>query len=372
MNLKPNIFQLPVTPIDPKLKPVVTTVQPQSDGSYYVGLLFAKPALLKVKIEKGNVVEAKDQEIEKSFDQDFLGITGGLRCNRAGDTAFATLHRGGSSLFGMFKKAPAALSTEELFMDLANNGNALGFSYKHSFVQIIDGKFQVRSSKESGALLDAALIGDYVFGLTGGVIFREPYLNSDKRYFLREDLGPNYRFHKVEDGVFWLLGAEDRLMKLGLTDKKAIPTTKKLPASPFRSSVDCSVDSWLYGVSGESLFRVRVNTENRLDELQVIKKFEGALPLSLAVQQKESKEQNAPKKGQVWVSSQEGTSSVLYVLETQSQEDPELLPEVPLLEKVFASDEYTQLRTLSVQHQGVLVASCRLKEGSVALLIAKI
>ena len=51
MNLKPNIFQLPVTPIDPKLKPVVTTVQPQSDGSYYVGLLFAKPALLKVKIE---------------------------------------------------------------------------------------------------------------------------------------------------------------------------------------------------------------------------------------------------------------------------------------------------------------------------------
>ena len=167
-------------------------------------------------------------------------------------------------------------------------------------------------------------------------------------------------------------GTENRLMKLGLTDNKAIPTTKKLPGSPFRSSVDCSVDSWLYGVAGESLFRVRVNPENRLDELQVIKKFESALPLSLAVQQKESKEKDAPKKGRVWVSSQEGTSSVLHVLETQSQEDPELLPDVPLLEKVFASDEYTELSNLSVKDEGALVASCRLKEGSVALLIAKI
>lgn len=367
MNLKPNIFQLPVTSLDPKLKPVVTTVQPQSDGSYYVGLLFAKPALLKVKIEKGNVIEAKDQEIEKSFDQDFLGITGGLRGNRAGDTAFATLHRGGSSLFGMFKKAPAALSTEELFMDLAINGNALGFSYKHSFVQIIDGKFQVRSSKESGALLDAALIGDYVFGLTGGVIYREPYLNSEKRYFLREDLEPNFRFHKVEDGVFWLLGAEDRLMKLGLTDKKAMPTTKKLPSSPFRASVDCSVDSWLYGIAGDTFFRVRVNPENRLDELQSIKKFEGTLPLSLASQAFDSQD-----KGHVWLSSQENSSSALYVLKTESQEDPEFLPEVPLLEKVFASDDYTELSNLSVKADELLVASCRLKEGAAALWVAKI
>ncbi len=379
MNLKPNLFQLPVTPLDPKLKPVVTTVQPQSDGSYYVGLLFAKPALLKVKIEKGNVVEAKDQEIEKSFDQDFLGITGGLRGNRAGDTAFATLHRGGSSLFGMFKKAPAALSTEELFMDLANNGNALGFSYKHSFVQIIDGKFQVRSSKESGALLDAALIGDYVFGLTGGLIYREPYLNSEKRYFLREDLEPNFRFHKVEDGVFWLLGAEDRLMKLGLTDKKAIPTTKKLPSSPFRASVDCSVDSWLYGIAGDTFFRVRVNPENRLDELQAIKKFEGILPLSLASQENLQKEKNAEghdsktlKKGHVWLSAQENSSSALYVLKTESQEDPEFLPEVPLLEKVFGSDDYTELSNLSVKADELLVASCRLKEGAAALWVAKI
>jgi hypothetical protein len=367
MNLKPNIFQLPVTPIDPKLKPVVTTVQPQSDGSYYVGLLFAKPALLKVKIEKGNVVEANDQEIEKSFDQDFLGITGGLRGNRAGDTAFATLHRGGSSLFGMFKKAPAALSTEELFNDLANNGNALGFSYKHSFVQIIDGKFQVRSSKEGGALLDAALIGDYVFGLTGGVIYREPYLNSEKRYFLREDLEPNFRFHKVEDGVFWLLGAEDRLMKLGLTDKKAMPTTKKLPSSPFRASVDCSVDSWLYGIAGDTLFRLRVNPENRLDELQTIKKFEGTLPLSLASQVFDPQD-----KGHVWLSCEENSSSALYVLKAESQEDPEFLPEVPLLEKVFASDEYTELSNLSVKSGQLLVASCRLKEGVPALWIAKI
>jgi hypothetical protein len=367
MNLKPNIFQLPVTPLDPKFKPVVTTVQPQSDGSYYVSLLFAKPALLKVKIEKGNVIEAKDQEIEKSFDQDFLGITGGLRGNRTGDTAFATLHRGGSSLFGIFKKAPAALSTEELFMDLANNGNALGFSYKHSFVQIIDGKFQVRSSKESGALLDAALIGDYIFGLTGGVIYREPYLNSEKRYFLREDLEPNFRFHKVEDGVFWLLGAEDRLMKLGLTDKKAMPTTKKLPSSPFRASADCSVDSWLYGIAGDTFFRVRVNPENRLDELQTIKKFEGPLPLSLASQSFDSRD-----KGHVWLSAQENSSSSLYVLKTESQEDPEFLPEVPLLEKVFASDDYTELSNLSVKADELLVASCRLKEGAAALWTAKI
>jgi hypothetical protein len=116
-----------------------------------------------------------------------------------------------------------------------------------------------------------------------------------------------------------------------------------------------------------------------LDELQSIKKFEGTLPLSLASQENLQKEKNAEghdsktlKKGHVWLSTQENSSSALYVLKTESQEDPEFLPDVPLLEKVFASDDYTELSNLSVKADELLVASCRLKEEAPALWIAKI
>jgi hypothetical protein len=80
-----------------------------------------------------------------------------------------------------------------------------------------------------------------------------------------------------------------------------------------------------------------------------LKKSALVLPLSLASQAFDSGD-----KGHVWLSSSE------------------FLPEVPLLEKVFGSDDYTELSNLSVKADELLVASCRLKEEAPALWTAKI
>src|SRR2546423_1343403 len=130
--MKFETFPLPVAPIDPKLKPFVTTVQPQSDGTLLVGLLFAKPALLKITLEKNRVTKSEDLRVEEVFDKDFLGITGGLRGTRTRDTAFATLHRGGGGLFSIFKKPKVPQTPDEVMFDLANEAGGLGFGYKHS------------------------------------------------------------------------------------------------------------------------------------------------------------------------------------------------------------------------------------------------
>lgn len=372
------LFPFPVAPIDPKIKPLVSTVQPQSDGSLLVGFLFAKPALLKITLEGNNVTGSTDLKAEEAFDKDFLGITGGLRGTRTGDTAFATLHRGGGGFFSRFKTKTVPTTPEEVWNDIANDGNGLGFSYKHSLVQILKGSFQVRRNKEAGVLLDAAHIGDFIFGIGGAAIFREPYLNPEKRYMLREDLGINYRFHKVEDGVFWLLGNENKLMKLNLTDNKALPTTKRLPDSPFRASTDSQVDGWLYAVVGTTLLRIRVNVENRLDEVQEIKKFSGTLPTSVASQElqvkvkkgkKEAEDTPPQKQGKVWVSTTTDDQSEIYEVETVSVTDNELLPEAPIVNKVLESTSYTNLNNLVAQNNRLL-GSCHLKTGELALFVA--
>lgn len=346
----------------------ITTLQEQRDGTLLVGLLFAEKNLLQVSLDKGKVASITELDIEKEFDGDVLGITGGLRGTSTGDTAFATLHKGSAGLMGLFKKATTPKNQEELWEDLAIGKGSFGFSYKFSIVQIVDGKMKLRKVKEPGVLLDVAHIGDFIFGLTGNTIFREPYLNLEKRYFLREDLETNYRLHKVEDGVFWLAGDQQKLMKLGLTDNKALPTTKKVPGLPMRASCDCAADSWLYAIAGTTVFRVRVNAENRLDEVQLIKTFQGSVPLSVAVENLKVKEGEAPQ-AKVYVSVASEKTTELYSFVTTRAEDQESMPPIPELKKEWESGDLLRLNNLSFSLKHGLMGSCFSPEGEPLLFI---
>ncbi len=363
------MYKTIILDVKPKLfSPQITTLQEQKDGSFLAGLLFAEKALLKIDLDRGTLKNVEDMKLEAELSDDLLGVTGGLRGTSTGDTAFATLHKGSAGLKSFFKKAEAPKTIEDFWLDLAMGHGSFGFSYKHSILQIVNGNFKLRTSKDSGAVLDVAHIGDFIFGLTGGSIFREPYLNSEKRYFLREDLETNFRFHKVEDGVFWLAGNESRLMKLNLTDIKALPTTKKVPGLPMRASVDCSVDGWLYAVAGSHLFRIRVNSENRLDELQVIKSFEDSIPLSVASQEISVKEGEA-KRAKIWISLSTPSGTAMHSIESTRLEDNEELPPVPELKQEWQSDGIFQLNNLSYSTKHGLVGTCYNSKHEVQLFL---
>lgn len=352
-------LDLPLELQDDKFPVMAMTLQKQQDESLLLGTLFSKTTLLRLKLNKDKLIEAISLNLEKHFDADLVGVVGGARGTMTGDTAFATLHRGSSGVLGLFKKKKPFDTEEDFLMDLACNGDSYGFGYKHSIVQIIDGEIQVRRMKEPGTVLDTAHIGDFIFGLNGYSIFREPYLNAEKRVTLRNDLGINYRLHKVEDGVFWLLGEENRLMKVGLTDNKALPTTKKLPDSPFRASADCEVDGWLYGIVATTLFRIRVNTENRLDDYQEIFKWSEGFPESVVVFEKAVKEdQSRQADGLISVASNLGVQ--LFKFNTQKAEDAEEIPPAPTLEKVWESADFTSIKNF-----------CHLKDGKIAATAVK-
>lgn len=351
--------QLPLESADEKFPILATTLQKQQDESLFLGTLFSKSPLLKLKLSKDKLDEAVSLGLEKEFADDLVGVMGGARGTMTGDTAFATLHRGSSGVMGLFKKKKAFDNEEDFWIDVACNGDSYGFSYKHSIVQIIDGKIQVRRSREPGTVLDAAHIGDFIFGLNGYSLFREPYLNSEKRVTLRNDLGINYRFHKVEDGVFWLIGEDNKLMKVGLTDNKAMPTTKKLPDSPFRASADCDVDGWLYGIAANTMFRLRINPENRRDDYQEIFKWSEGTPESIVVYETEAKEGEARQaSGIVSLSSNLGVQ--IFEFHTQKPEDAEEIPAAPELKKVWESADYVSVKNF-----------CYLKDGKIAATATK-
>lgn len=354
-----------------KLFPVeVTTLQEQKDGSFFLGLLFAEKSLLKVTLENDSLKELKALDIEKEFDADYLGITGGLRGTSTSDTAFATLHKGSAGLMGLFKKASAPKNAYEMWEDLAIGKGSFGFSYKHSIVQIVNGAFKIRHKQQPGVLLDAAHIGDFIFALSGNTIFREPYLNSEKRYFLREDLETNHRLHKVEDGVFWLVGDQNKMMKLGLTDNKALPTTKKVPGVPMRASADCAVDGWLYAIAGNTLFRVRVNPESRVDDLQLIKTFQDAVPLSVAVSELKVKEGEA-RKAKIYLSVAKEKSTEFYSFETTRPEDMEEVPQAPDLTREWESGDILRLSNLCFSQRHGLVGTCYNIQGDAQLFLGR-
>jgi hypothetical protein len=365
------MYKLIPLDVEPKSDfPIIASgLRKKNDGSFFLTLLFAKENLYKLTLKKNDLVAIENQKVEELFEDDFVGIVGGLRGTRTGDTAFATLHKASKGVLGFLKKAKAFDSEEDFYFDLAEDGGSYGFSYKHSIVQIVDGEYKIRRHKEPGALLDAAHIGDYIFGLSGSTLFREMYLNTEKRYFLREDLEVNFRIHKVEGGVFWLAGSEGKMMKAGLTDKNALPTTKKIPGLPFKFSVYCEVDGWLYGIGAKTLFRVRVNPESRVDELQVLIQFEDVNPLSIAVREMPSNKPEDLKKATIYLSADSAQGSVLYSFEVAELEDKEELPPLPELKEVWKSNDLNRLQNLSLSDEGTLVGTCFTANAKLALFV---
>src|SRR5690606_36453239 len=129
--------------------------------------------------------------------------------------------------------------------------------------------------KEPGMTWDIHFLGDYVFGLFPNQMWREPYLHLaiEKREALRKDLTGNNKLHRSEDGTFWALAENGRLMRFQYTENKAKPTPLKVPAKDsqdFELSAASKVDGWLYGVAGagKTLFRVRRNPISFEEEIQ--------------------------------------------------------------------------------------------------------
>lgn len=280
--MKVETLQLPVKALEGFEGPAVSALHVQRDGTVLCGLLFSNPSLFRLKANEGGRIEATDLSLEREMGGGILGVINGLRPAVSGDTAFAVLHEGFAPSF-LRKMAGGGLAgktDEALAQALLEQDGGMGVSLRHSVVQMTEGDFVIRRFREPGALLDAAHIGDFVFGLAGGHIWKEPYLNSEKRETLRKDLSGNFALNRDSAGNFWLQGQEGRLLRMGQMDNKARPTTLRLPdwkaGASLELAVASPVDEWLFALTqgGRVLFRVRVNPISKEEEIQVVARFE--------------------------------------------------------------------------------------------------
>jgi hypothetical protein len=322
-----NIIFHPLEVKDKQDKAFITKLSLQDDGSFYCSLAFAEDLLLRIEPnKKGSEIKSIEKlPIRKVFGDDSVAITGGLQKTTSGDSAFAVVHKGSmpsalNSLFG--KKWPHldALNFNDFLMD---NSGGMGFSLRHSIGQIQKGELQVRRSHEGGALVDVLLIGDNLFGLSGSEIWREPYLNTEKRYSLRADLLPNGQIHRDADDNFWLLGRENKLFRLKTHDIKAKPTFKKIAGPSFLLSVASSTDGWLYGVSGnqKTIFRIRLNKVTQEEEIQNLAEMENPVTSLCAA------DLNHGPFLMAATSNMEKTT--LWRWDLKAEEDPEILVQPP-------------------------------------------
>ncbi|MBS1983484.1 MAG: hypothetical protein JST16_04870 [Bdellovibrionales bacterium] len=340
-------IELPVKALEGYESPSVTTLHVQNDGTVLCGLAFAEPALFRLEF-RGAALHATDMGLEKELGKGVLGVVNGLRSTTSGDTAFAVLHEGFAP--GFLRKMAGGellgLSGQALRHNLESQDGGMGLSARHSVVQITEGKLSVRRYREPGALLDAAHIGDFIFGLQGTSIWREPYLNTEKRETLRKDLGGNAALHRDSVGNIWMLGQNGRLLRMAQTDLKAKPTPLKLPewkeGALFELSAASPIDEWLYGTCADSrtLFRVRVNPISGEDEMQALKGFPSRItgmafrmptPATAPVVHKEPTfEGPAPlAKATLYLALEGAEGAELLQGEVEAAEDPELMSELP-------------------------------------------
>jgi hypothetical protein len=331
-------------------KAFVTKLSLQSDNSFYCSLAFANELLLKIEANKKGT-EIKDFQpiaIHKEFGRDSVAVCSGLQASTSGDMAFTVLHTGQlpSSVMKIFGNKWPELDSLNFVTFLNNNSGGMGFSVRHSIGQVQKGQFKVRRSHEAGALVDVMLLGDNLFGLTGNEIWREPYLNTEKRYSLRSDLSPNGQLHRDADDNFWLLGRDDKLLRLKVSDIKAKPTFKKINGPCFELSSASTTDSWLYGVCGnkKELFRARINSVTQEEEIQLIQKFDAPITSLCAA--------DLAHGPFVFVVTKNSDSTDFWRIEVKKDEDPEMLPPPPkvqLLEqrKDIVWLQHLQLRSIS-------------------------
>lgn len=322
------IFQVPVKALPQCAdKASVTALHAQGDGTLLCGLAFARPALFRISLspDSKKIKNFEDMKIEEKVGEQVLGIMGGLRPSTSGDTAFAVLHGGFLPAFlrRLLGGDPLKLSSRSLLEFLIKKEGGLGAFLRHSVIQISENEIMIRRHKEAGVLYDVAHIGDFLFGLSASAIWREPYLNSEKREVLRGDLSGNGSLHRDDDGTFWLASRSLRVLRLGQTEIKAKPTPLKLTEATLGLSAASQVDGWLYVTTSDSkeLIRIRRNPVSFEEEMQKIALFNRRITALVALED-------------------EGSSKIVMVLEgnegcdvksvvTLKAEDPESLPAIP-------------------------------------------
>lgn len=381
--MKTELFELPTKSLEGYESPSVSALHSQQDGSILCGVSFSNPSLFRLKHDKNFVIE--DLGLEEEVGSGCLGVMNGLWSATSGDTAFAVLHEGFAP--GFLKKLAGGdvrgKSGPDLIKNLLEQDGGMGASVRHSVVQIVEGEFRVRRFREPGALMDAAHIGDFIFGLCGTSIWREPYLNAEKRETLRKDLVGNLSFHRDGSGNFWFQGQNGRLLRMGQTDIKAKPTTQKIPkwteSSLFEISAASPVDEWLYGVSGDSkvLFRVRVNPVSNEEEMQVVGEFaqritgiafQGEAAVSVAPtnqdQAMEQKEAPAVSEAFLAISLESPEGAEIRLGRVTPSEDPEMSSALPELKSLGRIRGVNQIGSLTFAGKTLWAGEGRLGMGT--------
>lgn len=344
--METKFFEIPAKALGAQEAASVTALHAQKDGSLLCGLRFASPCLFRVAVQKS---ESKfiDLKLEEVLGADLLGVTGGLRSTTSGDTAFGALHGGmlPGFLQGLFGGSPRKKSGRELLDFLVKNDGGLGTCVRHSVVQLAKDEINLRRVKEPGAIFDVAHVGDFIFGLAGNSIWREPYMNSEKRETLRKDLGYNESFHRDSQGNFWLVGENQRLQRMGQTDIKSKPTVLKLAESTLSLSTSSETDGWLYvtTLNSKDLYRLRRNPVSFEEELQKVHSFATEITGLVAIDR-----EGEGSTSELIVTLKGSAAVEVYSVGLLVPEDPELPPPAPAPQRLGEIANAKQLNALTV------------------------
>ena len=346
------LFDIPLTPRKNASgqTPFLCRLRVQENGALFVGAAFSDELLIHVKPNKKGtgLGDFLHHDIHGAFGDDAVAVCGGLQPSLSGDNAFVVLHEGSAPGFlkGLLAKKWPKLNAKELPIFLVEQDGGMGFACRHSVGQLVDGEMQVRRYKESGSLVDALHMGDFVFGLSSSSFWREPYLELrvEKRVYVRKDLNPNSQIHRDAEDNFWFYGDKDRLYRCKLNDIKAKPTYRKIVGPIWSFSAASVEDGWLYGVTeaDHKLFRVRVNPVSFEDELQEMHHFEegqicGLAPIEL-------------KSSSYLLTAVQTSAGVdFYKSALIKPEDPEFVPEIPKLEKIGQWDKVERVQDLALR-----------------------
>lgn len=334
-----------------KAGPFVSALHANARNNLYCGLMFSNPTLLEVKLSPdGGFLSFEDLELEASLgDKGFFGVGHGLRGSVSGDTALVAYHLGflpaviRSILGGRFESK----SLQEVRSFLLNQDEGMGAFVRHSIVQIVNYEFRVRRFKDPGMVWDVAHIGDFIFGLLGQSIWREPYLHTEKRETLRKDLANNFYLHKdrSEEGLFWFLGQNGRFLRMSLTDIKAKPTPIKAGDTSGIQSSCAAVDGWLYFASrsGKLLSRIRRNPVTLEEESQIVHEFEVPIRGMCHVDKSDIQ-------GRVVLSLERKEGAEVLTFDTLKLEDPESLPPIPKIHSVGLVGGVSHLSNLAPRY----------------------
>jgi hypothetical protein len=314
--------------------PSVTGLQVLPSGDLVVGQVFSRPLLQKMSWPSGEVPSSVvDLKLENELGEDTLGVVGGFKESQFGDVDMVALHEGAMPKWfrSLMGKEFSKKTGKELVDYFDAQSGSMGVQSSHLQLKIKDGKsdFNVRRYKEPGMTWDFAYLGDFVFGMCPDIFWREPYLHMqiEKRETLRKGLRGNRQLHRSEDGTFWAVTAQGRLVRFQYTETKAKPTPLKVPAfeeSPcFDLSCASKTDGWLYGVSGGGrvLFRARRNPISMEEEIQQIWKSADPISALTCVDRAEN--------SLLLVATEKASGAELYEFAIVRAEDAEEMPVVP-------------------------------------------